>query len=63
MIQSFVQPYRVSALVTMVVLVNNSAVTQTRGTVNGIAQSTLAIFRSWTPAVGSIVFAWSEKNS
>ena len=54
--------YRISSLVTLVVLVNNSAVTATRGTVNGIAQTLLAIFRSLTPALGSILFAWSEKN-
>ena len=46
----------------MVVLVNNSAVTEAKGTVNGMGQSLLAVFRSFTPAVGSIAFAWSENN-
>ena len=52
---------RISSLVTLVVIVNNSAVTETRGTVNGLGQSLLAIFRAFTPALGSIAFAWSEK--
>ena len=42
------------------VLVNNSAVQKTRGTVNGIGQSLVAILRSFGPTAGSLLFAWSE---
>ena len=34
----------------------------TRGTVNGISQSLVAIARSMGPLVGAMVFAWSESN-
>lgn len=43
-------------------MVNNSALQETRGTVNGIGQSLVAIARSIGPSVGSLLFAWSEAN-
>ena len=35
---------------------------QTRGTVNGISQSLVAIGRSVGPVLGSVLFAWSESS-
>ena len=35
---------------------------ETRGSVNGISQSLVAINRSIAPLVGSLLFAWSENN-
>ena len=35
---------------------------ETRGSVNGINQSLVAISRSIAPLVGSLVFAWSENS-
>ena len=46
----------------MTVMVNNSSLPETKGTVNGIGQSLVAIFRSIGPTVGSLGFAWSEGN-
>ena len=43
-------------------MVNNSSFPETKGTVNGIGQSLVAIFRSIGPTVGSLGFAWSEGN-
>ena len=45
------------------VMVNNSAFKETRGTVNGIGQATVATARAIGPTVGSLLFAWSESNS
>ena len=54
--------YRLTCLVSMSVMVNNSSLSETKGTVNGIGQSLVAIFRSVGPTVGSLGFAWSEGN-
>ena len=54
--------YRLTCLVSMSVLVNNSSLPETKGTVNGIGQSLVAILRSVGPTVGSLGFAWSEGN-
>ena len=43
-------------------MVNNSSLPETKGTVNGIGQSLVAIFRSIGPSAGSLGFAWSEGN-
>ena len=43
-------------------MVNNSSLPETKGTVNGIGQSLVAILRSFGPTVGSLSFAWSEGN-
>ena len=44
------------------VMVNNSALPETRGLVNGIGQSLVAIARSIGPTNGALLFAWSESN-
>ena len=43
-------------------MVNNSALPETRGLVNGIGQSLVAIARSIGPTNGALLFAWSESN-
>ena len=43
-------------------MINNSSLPETKGTVNGIGQSLVAIFRSVGPTVGSLGLAWSEGN-
>lgn len=46
-------------------MVNNSAVAETRGTVNiinGIGQALVAIGRGAGPSIGGLSFAWSERN-
>lgn len=35
---------------------------ETRGSVNGISQSLVAVGRSVGPVLGSILFAWSASN-
>ena len=44
------------------VMVGNSAVPATRGTVNGIGQSMVAMLRGTAPVIGALLFAWSERN-
>ena len=44
------------------VMVNNSALPETRGLVNGISQSLVAVARSIGPTNGALLFAWSESN-
>lgn len=46
----------------IMVMVNNSALPETRGSVNGIGQSLVSIGRSISPTSGSILLAWSEGN-
>ena len=53
---------RSACIVTVIVLVNNSTLKTTRGTVNGLGQTLVAVFRSFGPAVGALLFAWSEDN-
>ena len=43
-------------------MVNNSSLPETKGTVNGIGQSLVALLRSLGPTVGSLSFSWSEGN-
>ena len=43
-------------------LVNNSTLNETRGTVNAIGQTLVALVRSVGPSVGGLLFAWSERN-
>jgi MFS family permease len=53
---------RISGFISLFVLVGNSSLPETRGSVNGIGQSLVAISRSIAPLVGSLLFAWSENN-
>ena len=43
-------------------MINNSAVAGTRGTINGIGQSLVALGRGAGPSIGALAFAWSERN-
>ena len=45
------------------VMVNNSTLPGTRGTINGFSQSMVAILRSLGPAVAANLFYWSELNT
>ena len=53
-------PHRVMAFNSVMVLISNSSLTKTRGTVNGYAQALGAIGRSIGPVLGATLFAWSE---
>lgn len=53
---------RASTFTSIMVMVNNSALPETRGLVNGIGQSLVAIARSIGPTNGALLFAWSESN-
>ena len=44
------------------VFVGNSSLPATRGTVNGVSQSQVAVFRTAAPLIGALLFAWSEEN-
>lgn len=44
-------------------MISNSSLPETRGTVNGLAQTLSALFRSVAPTFGSLTFAWSEENT
>ena len=54
--------YRVMAYNGVMVLISNSSLTETRGTVNGYAQALSAVGRSLGPVVGATAFAWSENT-
>lgn len=57
----------VSCYVTVSVIITPSPLphvqSSTRGTVNGIGQSLVAVSRSIGPLIGAPVFAWSASNS
>ena len=44
------------------VMISNSSLTETRGTVNGYGQALCAIGRGLGPVVGATAFAWSENT-
>ena len=48
--------------VSIMVLISNSSLTETRGTVNGYGQALCAIGRALGPVVGAPLFAWSENT-
>ena len=50
------------AFTSVMVLISNSSLIETRGTVNGYGQALCAIGRSLGPVVGAPLFAWSENN-
>ena len=54
--------FRASSFTSIMVMVNNSALPETRGLVNGISQSLVAVARSIGPTNGALLFAWSESN-
>ena len=54
--------YRVMAFNSLTVLIGNSSLPETRGTVNGYGQALCAIGRGLGPMVGATLFAWSEKT-
>ena len=54
--------YRVMSFTSVMVLISNSSLTETRGTVNGYGQALCAIGRSLGPVVGAPLFAWSENT-
>ena len=54
--------FRVTSFTAIMVMVNNSALSETRGLVNGIGQSFFAVARSIGPTNGALLFAWSESN-
>ena len=46
----------------LMVMISNSSLTETRGTVNGYGQALCAIGRGLGPVVGATAFAWSENT-
>ena len=54
--------YRIMAFTSIMVLISNSSLTETRGTVNGYGQALCAVGRSLGPVVGAPLFAWSENT-
>ena len=50
------------AFTSIMVLISNSSLTETRGTVNGYGQALCAVGRSLGPVVGAPLFAWSENT-
>ena len=53
---------RVMLFTSIMVLISNSSLTETRGTVNGFGQALCAVGRSLGPVVGAPLFAWSENT-
>ncbi len=53
---------RITTLITSAVLLNNSSIPATRGTVNGIGYALNALLRIVGYGSASIVFAWSQNN-
>ena len=53
---------RVMVFTSVMVLISNSSLTETRGTVNGFGQALCAIGRSMGPVIGAPLFAWSENT-
>ena len=51
-----------TTLVTTSVLLNNSSIPETRGTVNGIGHALNAFLRAVGYALAATVFAWSQNN-
>ena len=51
-----------TSFTSVIVLISNSSLTETRGTVNGYGQALCAIGRSLGPVVGAPLFAWSENT-
>lgn len=49
--------------VAAVVLVNNSSVSKTKGTINGVAQSFMSLSRGLSHFCIILIFAWSQNNS
>ena len=54
--------FRVMSFTSVIVLISNSSLTETRGTVNGYGQALCAIGRSLGPVVGAPLLAWSENT-
>ena len=54
--------YRITTLITSAVLLNNSSIPETRGTVNGIGYAFNALLRIVGYVSASTVFAWSQNN-
>ncbi len=54
--------YRMTTLITSSVLLNNSSIPETRGTVNGIGYALASLLRAVGYALAAIVFAWSQNN-
>eukprot|EP01091_Cochliopodium_minus_P014491 TRINITY_DN4925_c0_g1_i2.p1 TRINITY_DN4925_c0_g1~~TRINITY_DN4925_c0_g1_i2.p1 ORF type:complete len:181 (+),score=23.25 TRINITY_DN4925_c0_g1_i2:403-945(+) len=52
----------VSAYTCVFMLINNSEEPRRLGAVNGFAQSLVALFRSFGPAIGSLMLSWSLTN-
>ena len=59
---SIIFVHRVMAFVSIMVLISNSSLTETRGTVNGYGQALCAIGRALGPVAGAPLFAWSENT-
>ncbi len=53
---------RVMLFTSIMVLISNSSLTETRGTVNGYGQALCALGRSLGPVAGAPLFAWSENT-
>ena len=43
-------------------MIGNSSLTETRGTINGMSQSLVAVLRFVVPAMAALGLAWSEEN-
>ena len=54
--------FRVTSFTSIIVLISNSSLTETRGTVNGYGQALCAVGRGLGPVVGAPLFAWSENT-
>jgi MFS family permease len=53
---------RIAFFTSVMIMIGNSTVPESRGTVNGIGQSLVAVGRSVGPILASSVFAWSASN-
>ncbi len=54
--------YRITTLVTSSVLLNNSCIPETRGTVNGIGFALASLLSAVGSVSAATVFAWSQNN-
>lgn len=50
-------------MTSVMVMIGNSSLPETRGTINGVAQSLVAVMRFVGPTLGALSLAWSEQNT
>ena len=55
--------FSLCSVTSVTVMIGNSSLSETRGTINGVSQSLVAVLRFVVPTVASLGLAWSELNT